>query len=98
MPEHFLAWVPPTPPLLSYQFTNFFQCKKHARFYGRNRPTGNSRDLLVAELLVDTQFENGLLFWRQLLHQPAEMIPLLLIFQLRMSGSPYVAGVFADLD
>src|SRR5438105_482888 len=58
------AFKCPNINLLFYQFTNFFQCKKHARFYRRNRSPGNSRDLLVAELLVDSQFENRLLFRR----------------------------------
>src|SRR5437016_6856872 len=81
-----------------YQFTQFFQCKKHARFDRRNRPSRDSRDLFVAELLVNSQFDNGLLLRWQVLHHAPEVFTLLLFLQLRVHQWPDTGHVLGNLD
>src|SRR6476659_5974867 len=80
-----------------YQFSELFYCKKNTRLYRRDRPPRDVRDFLVAELLVDSQFENRFLFWRQSLEQTAELFALFAVFKLVLRGSPYAAGVFVYL-
>src|SRR5215831_7109625 len=81
-----------------YQFSELFCRKKDTRLYRRDGPPGDVRDFLVAELLVDSQFENRLLFWWQSLEQTAELFALFAVFKLVLRGSPYAAGVFVYLD
>ena len=69
-----------------YQFSQFFQRKKNAGLDGRNRPAGNTGDFFIAELLVDSQFKNSLLFRWKVLHHAPEVVALFLVLHLRVRG------------
>src|SRR5262245_17652403 len=55
-----------------YQFPQFFQCKKTVRFDCRYRPPRNLRDLFIADLFVNPQLEDCLLFRWKLFDHAAE--------------------------
>src|SRR5262249_43689914 len=64
-----------------YQLTEFFQGKKYACLNCRNRAPGNRGNFFIAQLLVDPHFEDGLLFRRQLLDEPAEVFTLFAVLE-----------------
>src|SRR4030095_11665393 len=81
-----------------YQFPQFFQCKKNARFDCRYRPPRNLRDLFIAELFVNPQLEDRLLFRWQLFDHAAEVFALFAVFHLGLDRRPNAADGFRHFN
>src|SRR5271170_7296289 len=66
---------------LFYELSQLLQSKKNTRFDRRYRTSRNACDLVIAELFVDSHFENRFLLRRQKLNHAAKMTAFLFLFK-----------------